>query len=263
MARFCPLFSSSSGNSYLIGDKSNGYVLIDAGVSARRLEMGLRSIDVEPSEIKAIFVTHEHHDHISGLRVFSSRYKTMVYATGGTLECLEDGGHLKGVIAEALPEGGIDVAGMGIYSFPTPHDSKQSCGYRIITTDGRKVGIATDIGIMTDEVRMGIIGCDLIVIESNHDTNMLCSGRYPYYLKQRILSEKGHLCNDRCADELPALVESGTTRILLGHLSRENNMPELARLTALNKLNSAEMKEGYDYILSVASPENSGDILLF
>jgi len=242
MSRFCPLFSSSSGNSYLIGDKSHGYVLVDAGVSARRLENSLRAIDVEPSEIKSIFITHEHRDHISGLRVFSSRYKTVVYATGGTLECLEDAGHLKGVIAEQMPDGGVSVAGMNVFSFPTPHDSKQSCGYRIVTADGRKVGIATDIGIMTDEVRMGIIGCDLTVIESNHDTNMLCSGKYPYYLKQRILSEKGHLCNDRCADELPALVESGTTRIVLGHLSRENNKPELAVETSSKSLDGTDVE---------------------
>ncbi|MBQ6568832.1 MAG: MBL fold metallo-hydrolase [Clostridia bacterium] len=262
MARFCPLFSSSSGNSYLIGGGGE-YILIDAGVSAKRLETAVKSVGVEPENIKAVFITHEHIDHISGTRVLCSRYKMPVYATEGTLRYMEKHGHLAGVSAEVMPGGGVEIAGMSITNFATPHDSSESCGYRVTTTDGRRAAIATDIGVVTDEVKNGICGCDLVVLESNHDIGMLRCGPYPYVLKQRILSDIGHLSNESCARELPSLVEAGTTRIFLGHLSKENNYPDLARLTSLGALHDAGMEENVDFVLSVNPPENSSPIVIF
>ena len=262
MARFCPLFSSSSGNSYLIGG-GDDYILVDAGVSAKRLENALKNVGVGADRIQAVFITHEHSDHVSGLRVFASRYNIPAYATAGTLAALEKTDCLRGVAALQIPRSGVEVAGMHISCFATSHDCGESCGYRINTADGRRVAIATDMGIVTDEVRSGVSGCDLVVFESNHDVGMLRCGAYPFNLKQRILSDRGHLSNESCARELPSLVEAGTTRIFLGHLSKENNYPELARLTSLGALSDAKMVQGVDYILNVNPPENVSDLVVF
>lgn len=264
MARFCPLFSGSKGNSYYIGGAGGG-ILVDIGVSAKRTENALKNIGIEPKDISAIFITHEHSDHISGLRVFASRYKTPVFATAGTMRMLEESGHLLKVenLNVIKYSGEIGVAGMTVECFRTPHDSEQSCGYRITATDGRKLAIATDIGHISDDVYDGIHGCDLVVLESNHDVGMLKNGDYPYQLKRRILSDFGHLSNEVCADCLPELVESGATRFYLGHLSRENNFPELAYRTALCALEGAGMCENRDYILKVAQVENDSPMVVF
>lgn len=129
--------------------------------------------------------------------------------------------------------------------------------------DQRSVAIATDLGCITDEVRSSVQGSDLVVIESNHDVNMLENGRYPHYLKKRILSERGHLSNDCCAVELPLLVKAGTTRIFLAHLSRENNVPQLACQTALTALEAAGMQENIDYRLDVAPESRPKKVTIF
>lgn len=264
MARFCPLFSGSSGNAYLIGG-ADGNILVDIGVSAKKIENALKNIGVSPESIHTIFITHEHTDHVSGLRVFASRYGSRVCATEGTMRALYKAGHLQKIENIRCISYGEEsmAAGITVKCFKTPHDSVQSCGYRITTPDGRKIGIATDIGVITEEVAGGIYGCDMVVLESNHDVRMLQNSSYPYHLKVRILSEKGHLSNDSCARELVKLVKNGTTRIILGHLSRENNFPELAYTTSLSELSVNGMKEKTDFLLKVAGVQNLEPVVVF
>lgn len=251
MARFCSLFSSSSGNCTYIGS-SGGGILIDAGVSAKQISLGLNGIGVGESEINAIFVTHEHSDHVKGLRVFASKYNIPVYATAGTLNELEKMGVLNGKFPTAVIEGEIECGSQLIKPFATSHDVAQSCGFSVTTGDDRQLSVATDTGIVTDEMRDALTGSDLVLIESNHDIGMLRNGNYPYLLKRRILSDTGHLSNLACGDFVTELIKSGTTRFVLGHLSKENNIPSLAYQTSKAALDCLGATENRDYILTVA-----------
>ena len=256
MAKFCSLYSSSSGNCTYIGS-SHGGILIDIGVSAKRTEEALSGIGVDPSSIHAIFVTHEHSDHIKGIKVFAARHKIPVYASAGTLAGMEKLGAVDSrVITDIVPSSGIDAAGMFIRPFHTPHDSNESTGFGIITPDSKRISVATDIGTVTDTVMEAIYGSDLILLESNHDTGMLQNGPYPFFLKERILSNHGHLSNEKCAETAVKLLESGTTRFVLGHLSKENNIPSLAFETTKSAMTMAGAKENADYLLSVAGDLN-------
>lgn len=255
MARFCSLFSSSSGNCTYIGT-SGANILVDVGVSAKRTEEALAGIGVEPADIDAIFITHEHSDHISGARVFASRYNIKVYATPGTLREMEKCGALNEKnIYEPVNPAGTEVNGFFVKPFATSHDAAQSCGYAVTTPDSKRLAVCTDLGVVTDTVMNAIYGSELVLLESNHDVNMLLNGGYPYPLKRRILSEVGHLSNDVCARTAVKLVDGGTTRLVLGHLSHENNIPDLARQTAKNALGEAGMNENADYLLEVAGGE--------
>lgn len=252
MARFCSLFSSSSGNCTYIGS-SGGGVLIDAGVSAKQISLKLNSVGVSEKDIGAVFVTHEHSDHIKGLRVFASKFNIPVYATEGTLRELEKSGVLNGNFSVFPIDGEIECNGQLISAFRTSHDVAESCGFSVTTSDGRKICIATDTGIVTDEMRAALTGCDLALVESNHDIGMLRNGSYPYMLKRRILSDVGHLSNLACGEFVTELVKSGTTRLVLGHLSKENNIPSLAYRTTKSALDCMGAEENRDYILKVAS----------
>lgn len=256
MARFCSLYSSSSGNCTYIGS-SQGGILVDIGVSAKKTTEALADIGVAPSQIAAIFVTHEHTDHINGIRVFAERHGIKVYASEGTLAGMEEQGALTAKMhAEVIPASGIEAGGIYVKAFRTPHDSRESTGYSIVTPDSKRIAVATDIGAVTDTVMNAIYGCDLILLESNHDVRMLQNGPYPYFLKERILSNHGHLSNESCAETAVKLVESGTTRFVLGHLSKENNIPSLAFETTHAAMTMAGAKENIDYLLSVAGDRN-------
>lgn len=260
MARLCPLFSGSSGNSYYIGSRSAG-VLIDAGRSAKQLENVLRLCGEDPLAVQGILLTHEHTDHISGLRVFANKYRLPVFASAGTLASLGEMG--EGLEVHPIDQG-LQLAGMTVNFFHTSHDCAEPLGYRIKTEDGRAFTLSTDLGYLSDEVKETLMGTDFAVIESNHDEKMLREGRYPYYLKKRILSDHGHLSNDTCAAFLPELAKSGTKRFLLAHLSRENNTPSLALETALIHLVKAGLIRDVDFLLDVAEPENAkGKTIIF
>lgn len=258
MAKICPLFSSSKGNSTYIGTDKIG-VLVDIGRSTKQILNALKANNINVNSIKAIFITHEHSDHVKGLKVFASRYNVPVYASNGTISALYQKGILTDKISiNPIDLSGINICGMFIKPFDTPHDSSHSVGYIIDTIDNKRAVVATDIGYMTDTIRNSIIGANAVLIESNHDVKMLQNGPYPYYLKKRILSNIGHLSNDACAAELPYFIKKGTNKFILAHLSQENNFPELAFETSVCHLSAHNMKNGIDYQLLIAPVENIG-----
>ncbi len=252
MSKICQLFSGSTGNATYIGCGSGG-ILVDAGVSCKRLTAALNEIGVDPKSLQGIFLTHEHHDHIAGVRVFASRFGIPVFGSQGTMCALDEQGLLTDKYdAYILDLPTLQVGEFEISSFATSHDTPESLGYRVNLPDGNTVGVCTDLGFVSHGVREGLLGCNAVVLESNHDLNMLKTGPYPTYLKERVMSRRGHLSNDDCAAELAGLVRGGTTRFILAHLSQENNLPLLAKRTALACLREQGMEENKDFLLQVA-----------
>ncbi|MCH3972245.1 MAG: MBL fold metallo-hydrolase [Oscillospiraceae bacterium] len=263
MAVFCPLFSGSSGNSYYIGSADEG-ILVDAGRSAKQIREKLDACGIAQKAVHAIFVTHEHTDHIKGLRVLASRMEVPVYGSAGTLQALQKMSVLNGKFpAYVVGKEGVACAGMRIRPFHTSHDCAEGYGYCVETADAHQVAFATDLGYFSDEVRSSITGAELVVLESNHDVGMLQNGPYPYPLKRRILSDRGHLSNAACSEAVTGLVHSGTAHIFLAHLSKENNTPELARTTSLCALTQMGAQDGRDFLLEVAPRENPGKVTVF
>ena len=263
MMRYCSLFSSSSGNCTYVATKEGG-VLVDVGASAKRIEQALAERDIDPCSIRAVLVTHEHTDHVAGLRVLCKRYGWPVLASEGTLDALaQDGRVTEGQRLYAVISGKpFAVGDLQITPFATPHDSRSSLGFRF-DTDCRAMAVATDMGYMLPEVLDVLRGCQLLHIESNHDPVMLNNGPYPYPVKMRILSDRGHLSNDACAAVLPDLVRSGATRIALAHLSQHNNTPQLAERTARDALAAQGIGIGRDCLLWVAEPIGRRPIVYF
>lgn len=261
MARIYPLFSSSKGNSTFIGTEQAG-ILIDCGVSCKRLMNALAVNRIPTEAVKAIFITHEHSDHVSGLRQFTNKTGCPVYGQKRTLQRLMDGDKIS-ASSRVIDMNGISIAAadMEVSCFNTPHDTIQSCGYKIHTSDGKKCAVCTDLGHITEEVHNALRGCRLVLLESNYDENMLRTGHYPLYLKQRILSQNGHLSNDSCAAEIEKLIRTGTTHFILGHLSQDNNRPHIADRTVQEFL--TEYNRGKDYLLGVAPVETQGGAVIF
>lgn len=254
MAKVVPLFSGSKGNSYYIGTSSEG-VLIDAGRSCKQIENAMEANGLRMSNVSAVFVTHEHTDHCSAVKVLAKRYNLPVYASLGTLNALECGNKISPDTDTILIETEIAVGNMLVQRYNTPHDAAESCCYRVTASDGKSAMIATDMGVMLPEVRNAAQQSDFVVLESNHDIEMLKTGIYPYQLKRRILSDRGHLSNEACANELAELVRNGTLRLMLGHLSEQNNTPRIAFSTSVSALENAGLKLRSDYTLDVAPPE--------
>ena len=255
MSKACQLFSGSKGNSVYVAC-STGKFLVDVGVSSKRLENALSEIGVEPSSLSGIFVTHEHTDHISGLRVFACRYNLDVYAHPDVITAMRNTKKIDDKVKTREITSPLELSGVKIIPFENSHDSVACLGYRFDMSDGRSICICTDTGYVTDDAREKMRGCDLAFLESNHEVTMLQNGTYTYRLKQRILSNSGHLSNDSCAEYACELVRGGTTRIVLSHLSRENNMPDIAYQTTLCALRQEGFKENKDFRLSVSPQEN-------
>ena len=263
MSRVYPLFSGSKGNCYYVTAGGKG-ILIDAGRTAKQIEKALSDNSIDVKNIEGIFVTHEHIDHIKGVRVLASRYGINVYATRGTLEQMDAQGHLAPEKFNSyIINKGAEAAGIKVTSFVTSHDCAESVGYVAEMPDGRKFAVATDTGCVTPEMERALLGCDVVAIESNHDVNMLLNGVYPYMLKRRILSDSGHLSNEVCSGLLPRLVRKGSTRLLLAHLSEENNMPHIALESARCTLSQCGMKENDDYTLEAAHTVTDGSCIIF
>lgn len=279
MIKFCSLFSGSSGNCIFIGT-DRAKILIDAGVSASRIEAGLRALDEDPDAIDAILITHEHSDHTRGAGIFARRHRCAVFANAGTWEAMRaDIGDLDASLRVVTAKaGGADfsIGDLQICSFPISHDAADPVAYTFYTRD-RQISVVTDLGVVSDAVRACVMGSDAVLLESNHDLTMLQNGPYTWPLKKRILSDRGHLCNDAAADLAAELAQDGTKCILLGHLSRENNLPELAFRTTRDalyergfRLNVPERTVSPDIFrlreptvhLSVAPRDGSGAVIL-
>ena len=257
MARLCTIASGSKGNATYISAPS-GDILIDAGISAKSLIAKIEQIG-DISKLRAVAITHTHGDHICGLKPFLNKINVPIIASTDTLEELSKNDLIpSGVNTLAADNGIITIGDMAIDFFATSHDATGSGGYVIHLRDGRSAAVCTDLGVMTDDIRQKLLGCSAVLIESNHDVDMLTHGPYPPQLKLRIMSDEGHLSNGACAVELPSLLKSGTTRIVLGHLSDKNNTPLLAEAAAKSTLAQIGAKNDVDYILQTASQKAIG-----
>ena len=251
--RLCTLYSGSKGNAAYL-ETPTARILVDAGKCTRTLLSSLRSIGVEADTLDAIFITHEHTDHVAALEVLTKKHPIPVHML------LKSALRFKDTHPEALCKClrlyekapfTVQVGDVTVTSFVTPHDSRASVGYRFEFSDGDRtvrVGYATDIGHVSAPVREGLSGCEAVVLESNHDVDMLMNGPYPYDLKLRIRGKRGHLSNRDSADLSADLAGQGTTHFLLAHLSEENNYPDLAYDETFSAL------AGYETILRVAAP---------
>lgn len=229
--RVLSLYSGSTGNSFLVSTPE-GSILIDAGKNAKRLCQSLCEAGVSPDDVKAIFITHEHNDHVSALPVYLKKHPVPVHVPNGCMGKLSMEPSVFPCLCAHPPVNCEEICGMRVTSFPTPHDSAGSVGYRIeIPQENGKVfriGYATDIGYVSSEVEQGLWGCDAVILESNHDPEMLQYGPYPYHLKVRIASRRGHLSNPDSAAFAARLCAAGTKGLMLAHLSQENNTPDTA-----------------------------------
>lgn len=262
MAKIVPLFSSSKGNSYYIQGNGSA-VLVDAGRNLKQLELAMAANDLRMRDVRAVFVTHEHSDHISALKVLLKRYDIPLYASRGTLDYLTQNDKVPAAARLNLIEDTVEIDDFRVQRVETSHDASEPCGYFITTPDGRRVSVVTDTGYLTEDARRAISRSHLAVVESNHDIDMLREGMYPYILKKRILSDSGHLSNAACAEALPDFVGAGLTRIILGHLSEENNTPHLALSESIDSLNRAGMVINADYTLTVAPVATDGKSVIF
>ncbi len=228
--RIFSLYSGSSGNAYLVSVGDLDF-LIDAGKSAKSLCSAIRSCGKDPDHVRAVFVTHEHTDHIQALPVFLKKHPIPVHLPVACAYKLAVHPSAEPLLCPHPPIHEEQLDGIRVISFPTPHDSEGSVGYRleIPTSDGLlRVGLATDIGYVSPAVAENLSGCHAVILESNHDLEMLENGPYPHDLKVRIRSRRGHLSNPDCAEFAARLCNSGTQSILLVHLSPENNTPDIA-----------------------------------
>lgn len=228
--RICSIASGSSGNCIYVGSDAT-HLLVDVGISGKRTEEGLKGLDLSMADIDGIFITHEHADHISGLGVLARKYGVPVYATRGTIEAIKKNASV-GEIPEELfqtviADEKVIVKDIVCNPMRISHDAAEPVAYRI-SHGKKKVGIITDLGTYNDYTVECLRDMDALLLEANHDVNMLQAGPYPYYLKQRILGDRGHLSNEKAGQLLCDLLHERLQAVMLGHLSRENNLPELA-----------------------------------
>lgn len=258
---FCPLYSGSSGNALLV-QAGQTRIMIDAGKPGKTLTEAMHLIGAEPEKLNAILITHEHSDHISGAGVMCRKYGIPVYATADTWAAMDG---KVGCIPQGLrrtfdKKQDFYLGDLGIQPFSIPHDAADPVGYRI-WCGSISIATATDLGYFSKTVESAVCGSSLVLLESNHDPDMLrANPHYSSYLKQRILSNHGHLSNEACASALVKLVESGVHHVILGHLSGENNLPELALETSENKALEAGIRLGRDLSLDLAWRDRVGSV---
>jgi Metal-dependent hydrolases of the beta-lactamase superfamily I len=233
---FCSLYSGSSGNCIYVGSR-NANILIDAGLSGKKIVGSLNEIGVSPGKVDGILVTHEHKDHIHGVGVLSRMFNIPIYANNNTWEHMKsDIGKIKEENIRIIENDRVfSIGDIDIKSYSTPHDAADPVGYCFFSGSS-KISIATDIGHMSENVLNNVKDSDLLLLESNHDVEMLKVGPYPYVLKRRIMGEFGHLSNEDAGKAILKLIGSKPMTVVLGHLSQQNNYPELAYRTVISVL---------------------------
>ena len=248
---FLSLVSGSSGNCSVISDGKT-VLLSDCGLGIRRLEELLASVGISPLSISAILITHEHSDHIKGAGVVSKKYGLPVFATEETHMAMQNCGIPEENIKCILPDTDFEIGTIGVKAFSIPHDAANPVGYNFFCGNN-KLTVATDMGHIDDYILENIKGSIAVILESNHDIEMLKNGRYPYFLKRRILGDFGHLSNADAAKTAVELLKSGTKYIMLGHISADNNTPKTALCETANLAQQNGMVAGTDFTLSVAN----------
>ena len=244
-----PLFSGSSGNAILISS-GRTKILVDAGVSCKRIEEALKNIGEDAAGLRGILITHEHTDHIAGVEVLSRKHGIPVYATEPTWLSMSRL-NIQTRLTRTISKTDFYIDDLLIEPFELPHDAADPIGY-CVSCGALRAAVATDLGYFPKTVENKLRSCSLVVLESNHDTQMLAAGRYPYNIKQRIKSRHGHLSNDDAADAAVRLACAGVTSILLGHLSKENNSEQLAFRTVTDTLLRGGITPGKDIALGIA-----------
>ncbi len=258
----CPLFSGSSGNSVYISC-GGVRILVDAGVTASRVEGALREIGSGPEMIDAILVTHEHVDHVRGIGVLCRKYGIPVYANEGTWNGIlqKESGIPARCMRTFFTGEDFYIGGINVRPFAIPHDAMEPVGFSL-EHQGLRCGVATDIGHINDTWMDAVSGCQALVLEANHDIGMVERGPYPMRLKRRILGKNGHLNNEDCAKALLTLVQRGTQAVFLSHLSQDNNLPELAYDTVCGALAKAGCDVGGEIRVSVSRRDRVSDMLV-
>lgn len=261
MISFCSLASGSSGNSQYIGNKTTK-ILLDAGLSGKYIKAGLEGIGIDPHDLDGIVITHEHSDHIKGIGVLMRRYDVPIYVTEGTWRGMSEKiGKINQDKVHIIENNDVfSIKDIEVKAYPVSHDANDPVGYTF-QNGNAKVGVITDLGHYTEDILTEIRSCDLVMLEANHDVEMLQMGSYPYYLKRRILSNVGHLSNEMSGEIACDLVRKGKAKnILLGHLSRENNFPDLAYETVKSIMESEGIRVGNDVMLNMTYRDKIGGL---
>lgn len=262
--RLCSIASGSSGNCIYVGSDTTN-ILVDTGISGKKVEFGLNTLDLTMKDLHGIFITHEHSDHIKGLGVVARKCGVPIYATPATIRAMEESGSLgkmpEGIFHEIHGDESCFVGDLEIHPFHISHDAADPVGYRI-SQGNRTIGIATDMGMYNEYIVDNLSGLDALVLEANHDVNMLQVGSYPYYLKRRILGDRGHLSNETAGRLLCRLLHDNMKDIFLGHLSKENNYEALAYETVCAEVTMGDNPyKAKDFRIKVAHRDQASDVV--
>ena len=261
MFNFCSLYSGSSGNSLFV-ESENTKLLVDAGVSSKKIEEALANLEIDPTSIDGILITHEHSDHVQGLGTFAKKFNLPVFVNEKTLDAMPKQ-------KEKISEKNIklfninekfEIGDLKVKPFSIPHDAANPCGFNIFKDD-KKISIATDIGHMTNGILKNLEDSIFIMLESNYDPEVLKYSKYPYQLKTRIAGPNGHLPNETAGKTISYLLNSGLKQAVLGHLSKQSNFPELAYKTVIDEIMCTKYDEN-SLKLSVASRDIPGNKII-
>lgn len=262
--RLCSIASGSSGNCIYVGSDC-AHVLVDIGISGKKMEAGLKELELTGRDLDGILITHEHSDHIQGLGVIARKYGVPIYATGGTVDAIMRSGSLgkipEGIFREIREDEPFTIKDLKVNPFSIPHDAAHPVGYRFECGE-HSIGIATDLGKYNDYIIENLQNLDALLLEANHDIRMLQVGKYPYYLKQRILGDRGHLSNENAGRLLCRLLHDNLKAVFLGHLSKENNYEELAYETVCSEVTLGDNPyRSCDFKIQVAKRDCPSEVI--
>lgn len=262
--RLCSIASGSSGNCIYVGS-SKTHLLVDTGISKKRIDESLKELEVKPEELSGILITHEHSDHIQGLGVFSRKYEIPIYATRGTIRGISEykslGKMPEGLYHKVDIDRQFTIGDLEVKPFAISHDANEPSGFRI-GNETKSVAVATDLGMYDDYIIENLKNLNGIILEANHDVHMVEVGPYPYPLKQRVLGARGHLSNELTGRLLCNILHEDLKYIMLGHLSKENNYEELAKETVKLEVTMGDTPfRGEDIPLMVAKRDRMSEIL--